>query len=182
MDLPRFTCTRCGHTWVPRSDAVPGRCPNKKCNSPYWNKPRTRARSKATVERALIYATRSHRGQKDKRGLPYILHPIAVMLQMETDEERILALCHDIPEDTVRSAQDVAEDLGMSDAWATSLEVLTHPPNMPYEEYILRIKPYPMAVKVKLADMDHNMSRLEGLEDKERLMKKYTKGRELLTP
>ena len=38
--LPTLTCTRCGHTWIPRSNKLPDVCPNPKCKSPYWNKPR----------------------------------------------------------------------------------------------------------------------------------------------
>jgi len=35
-------CTRCGHTWRPRGEELPTVCPNPKCKSPYWNKPRKR--------------------------------------------------------------------------------------------------------------------------------------------
>lgn len=175
MALPHFSCARCGHTWVPRKEVPPKTCPNKKCNSPYWNKPRAN-RGKATVEDALIYATKAHKGQKDLAGLPYILHPIAVMLHMDTDEERILALCHDISEDTAKRPIDVAKELGMTDEWATWLEALTHKPGQSYEEYLNELKPYPVAVKVKLADITHNLSRLEGLPDKNQRLEKYNKG------
>lgn len=178
MTLPHFSCARCGHTWVPRKNEPPKTCPNKRCNSPYWNKPKIRASAPATLEDALLYATKAHRGQKDKAGLPYILHPINVMVQMGSEEAMILALCHDIAEDSNKSPQQVAKDLGMSPEWATWLDALTHKKGVSYADYIKSIKPYPMAVEVKLADMKHNLSRLEGLpeKDKTRLMKKYQGG------
>lgn len=43
MPLPTYECLRCGHKWHPRSDRRPDRCPNRKCNSPYWDKPRKAA-------------------------------------------------------------------------------------------------------------------------------------------
>lgn len=33
-------CLRCGHKWTPRTDKPPKVCPNPKCKSPYWDKPR----------------------------------------------------------------------------------------------------------------------------------------------
>jgi len=40
MKLPTLECKRCGHTWHPRTDKLPDVCPNPKCKSRYWNKPR----------------------------------------------------------------------------------------------------------------------------------------------
>jgi len=136
----------------------------------------------ATLEDALLYAIEAHRGQKDKSSLPYILHPISVMLQMDTDEERILALCHDISEDTSKSPHDVAHDLGMNSEWETWLDALTHRKDIPYIDYIKQIRLYPTAAKVKFADLNHNLSRLKNLpvEDQERLSKKYADGIEAL--
>jgi len=121
----------------------------------------------ATIEDALIYAIKAHKGQVDKSGFPVILHPIIVMLQMHTNEERILALCHDIPEDTGKSPHLIALDLGMGYEWETWLDVLTHKNHEPYQDYIKKIAPHPIAVKVKLADMNHNINRLIGLPEEE---------------
>ena len=41
-NLPQLRCHRCGHSWVARSAKLPKICPNPACNSPYWNKPRTK--------------------------------------------------------------------------------------------------------------------------------------------
>jgi (p)ppGpp synthase/HD superfamily hydrolase len=79
----------------------------------------------ATLEDALLYAIEAHKGQRDKSNLPYILHPISVMLQMDTDEERILALCHDIAEDTLKSPHDVARDLGMNSEWTCRILIIS---------------------------------------------------------
>lgn len=38
--MPRYTCTRCGHVWIPRADARPQTCAH--CRSPYWDRPRIR--------------------------------------------------------------------------------------------------------------------------------------------
>ena len=134
------------------------------------------------LEDALLYAIKAHKGQKDKSGFPYILHPLHVMLQMDSDRERILALCHDIAEDTSKSPHDVAHDLGMDSEWESWLTVLTHIEGVPYADYIKQIKDYPIAAKVKLADMKHNISRLNNLpaKDRARLLKKYGEGIKLL--
>lgn len=104
------------------------------------------------------------------------------MLEMDTDEERILALCHDIAEDTSKSPHEIASDLGMDSEWETWLTVLIHKKGMPYLKYINQIKPYTAAAKVKLADLKHNLSRVKNLppEDQGRLLKKYTGAIEVL--
>ena len=53
-----------------------------------------------TLEDAISLAAKAHRGRKDKAGAAYILHPVRVMLRMRTKEERIVAVSHDVIEDT----------------------------------------------------------------------------------
>lgn len=40
ITLQKFTCERCGHSWIPRSEERPRSCPNPKCRSIYWDKPK----------------------------------------------------------------------------------------------------------------------------------------------
>lgn len=55
MKLPHLTCLRCGHTWIPRNEKRPSKCP--KCTSPYWDKPRRNIKGIAKlVLLALLYA------------------------------------------------------------------------------------------------------------------------------
>ncbi len=50
--------------------------------------------------KAYMIANRAHKGQVDKAGKPYILHPLYVMSKMHTEEEAIVAILHDVIEDT----------------------------------------------------------------------------------
>jgi (p)ppGpp synthase/HD superfamily hydrolase len=53
----------------------------------------------STLERAIAIAATGHAGQTDKAGAPYVLHPLRVMLHVVTDDERIVAVLHDLVED-----------------------------------------------------------------------------------
>ena len=53
-----------------------------------------------TIERAVAIAAQAHQGQRGKAGTAYLLHPFRLMLQVETDEERIVAVLHDVVEDS----------------------------------------------------------------------------------
>ena len=59
------------------------------------------------LEKALRIAVEAHAGQVDKAGKPYIFHPLRVCARCFTDEERLVALLHDIIEDTEITAEDV---------------------------------------------------------------------------
>lgn len=61
----------------------------------------------SSLERAIAIAARAHEGQVDKAGMPYILHPLRVMLAVRTPEERIVAVLHDVLEDTAVSIEDL---------------------------------------------------------------------------
>jgi guanosine-3',5'-bis(diphosphate) 3'-pyrophosphohydrolase len=63
----------------------------------------------ATIEKALQIAAKAHEGQKDKSGLPYILHPLRVMMRVEGEEAQIVAVLQDVIEDTSVSAADLRQ-------------------------------------------------------------------------
>ena len=56
----------------------------------------------STLERAIEIAVQAHRGQRDRSGQPYILHPLRVMAQMESDAASIVAILHDVVEDNAQ--------------------------------------------------------------------------------
>ena len=136
----------------------------------------------ADLEDAIQLAVQRHRGQKDKAGAPYILHPLRVMARMATDVERMVAVLHDVVEDTGTTLDDLHQ-LGFPAAAISAVERLTRRAGEPYEAFIARIKPDPLARRVKLADLEDNMDlrRLSvvGERDLERLQRYLRAWREL---
>ncbi|MEZ4517813.1 MAG: GTP pyrophosphokinase [Chloroflexota bacterium] len=109
------------------------------------------------LEQAIRIALDAHAGVVDKSGQPYILHPLTLMLQMETEEERITAVLHDVVEDSDISLDDLAR-LGFPTQVLEALELLTHDRDtLPYLDYVAAISTNPLARTVKLADLQHNM-------------------------
>ena len=109
-----------------------------------------------TIEDAIRLALDKHHGQVDKAGEPYILHPLRVMAQMQTETEQIVAVLHDVVEDSDVTLDDLRK-LGYSEEIVTAIDHLSRHDDETYDEFIQRIKPHPLAVRVKLADLRDNM-------------------------
>lgn len=126
-------------------------------------------------ERAIMIATKAHAGQKDKAGAPYLLHVLRVMLRVDSMDEKIVALLHDVVEDSEITIEELANE-GFSKKILKAVELLTKTENKPYEDYIQEIKKNELARVVKLADLKDNMntSRLKTLKENVKLrIKKY---------
>ena len=113
----------------------------------------------ATIEKALQIAARAHEGQKDKEGLPYILHPLRVMHAVEGEEARIVAVLHDVVEDTSVTPDDLRA-AGFGERVLAAVQCVTHSRSEPYADYVIRCKANDVARQVKLADLADN-SRLD---------------------
>jgi (p)ppGpp synthase/HD superfamily hydrolase len=109
----------------------------------------------ATIEKALQIAARAHEGQVDKHGQPYILHPLRVMAAVEGEEARIVAILHDVIEDTPVTDEDLRRE-GFGEAILEALDRLTHRKDEPYADYVIRCKGHEIARRVKLADLEDN--------------------------
>lgn len=107
------------------------------------------------LERAISLALEAHSGQKDKAGEEYILHPLRLMLQMKTENERIVAVLHDVVEDGDSTCEDLVK-MGFAMKVVEAIDLLTHKKRDSYEEFIAKIKPNKLARKVKIADIKHN--------------------------
>lgn len=115
------------------------------------------------LEKAIELATKAHEGQKDKGGEPYILHPLRVMMEMDTDEERIVAVLHDALEDGSKAVRDYIRQ-NLRQELLVDLESLSrnsdyHPYSYTYLDFIKKIAiyNYPIAKKVKIADIKDNL-------------------------
>ncbi|MCL1853950.1 MAG: hypothetical protein FWF88_13180 [Peptococcaceae bacterium] len=122
-------------------------------------------------------ATEAHQGQRDKGGNPYINHPIAVAESLGCTEHKIVALLHDILEDSKITSDDLSK-YGFTKRIIKSVNVLTKRDPMSYEEYLSRIRTDSNAWHVKIADIKHNMdiSRIPNpTEDDYARIEKYKK-------
>lgn len=131
-------------------------------------------------EKALMIAIQAHSGQTDKQGKPYILHPLAVASQLDSLELKTIALLHDTIEDSWVSKEFLLDN-GIPEELVEVIALLTKPKDMPYEDYLRRVKTNPMALAVKKADLAHNTSpeRAEGLNDHRRA--KYELAKRILS-
>lgn len=107
------------------------------------------------TKKALNIAYKAHEGQLDQSGIPYIFHPYHVAEQMEDEITTCIALLHDVMEDTAVTDEELSEEF--PEEVMVPLRLLNHDSAEPYADYIRRIKTNPTAVKVKLADIAHNM-------------------------
>jgi (p)ppGpp synthase/HD superfamily hydrolase len=110
-----------------------------------------------TLEEAIELSLSVHRGQTDKAGKPYILHPLRVMLQMTTEIEQITAVLHDALEDSSLTINDL-KSKGYSDDILSALKCLTRRSDKSYDVYIDRVKTNPLSIRVKLADLKDNLN------------------------
>ncbi|QAT82840.1 GTP pyrophosphokinase [Corallococcus coralloides] len=109
-----------------------------------------------TLEDAIALAVAAHQGQRDKAGQPYILHPLRVMLRLSSDAERTVAILHDVVEDTPYTLERL-RGLGYPEDVLSALDCLTKREGEGYEAFIERLRPHPLARRVKLADLEDNM-------------------------
>ena len=135
------------------------------------------------TKKALLLAFEAHDGQLDKAGVPYICHPLHVAEQMTDEDSTVTALLHDVAEDTETSLEDIAT-AGFAPRILQALALLTHDKSVPYLDYVRALAPDPLARRVKLADLRHNMddTRLGPLDEetRRRRLAKYAPALELL--
>ncbi len=113
--------------------------------------------TQATLDDALLLVASKFKGMKDKAGQPYILHCLRVMLGVSDPAARIVALMHDLVEDTDVTAE-LLGTLGYAQEIVRAVELITHAQGISYAEYIVRLKPNELARQAKLADLRDNYS------------------------
>ena len=59
------------------------------------------------TKKAMKLSFEAHRNQVDKSGMPYVYHPFHLAEQMSDEETTIVALLHDVTEDTDLSVNDL---------------------------------------------------------------------------
>ena len=128
------------------------------------------------INNAMEIAVKAHACQVDKAGQPYILHPLRMMVLATQLEDKLVALLHDVVEDSDWTIEMLSAYFpkNITDA----VDLLTRKKKVGKKEYLAKIKENDLAKTVKLLDIDDNSSsyRLSLIKDEEtiyRLMKKY---------
>jgi len=136
------------------------------------------AATMAQLQNAILLSTKAHYGQYDKAGAPYILHPIRVMMRMPTIEGKIVAIGHDIIEDTPITIADLVRE-DWPDECVYAIDSMTKCKNEKYSDYLDRVISDPLASECKLEDMrdNSNIYRLQKVAKHHlRMIAKYHKG------
>ena len=137
----------------------------------------------STLERAIVIAAEAHAGITDKGGAPYILHPLRMMMDLTSAEERIVAVLHDVCEDCLGWTFERLRGEGFSEEILTALDSVTKREGETNEEFALRAAVNPIGRRVKLADLRDNsdLSRITNptVKDHQRIAK-YARAIELI--
>ncbi|STQ93517.1 Bifunctional (p)ppGpp synthase/hydrolase RelA [Janthinobacterium lividum] len=125
---------------------------------------------RGTLERAIEIAAATHAGQTDKGGAPYILHPLRVMLRVAPGAQQIVAVLHDVVEDSDGNVtfDDLARE-GFSQEVIDGVRAVTKAEGESYEAFIARAALNPVGKAVKLADLAENsdLSRIDRPTEKD---------------
>jgi (p)ppGpp synthase/HD superfamily hydrolase len=111
----------------------------------------------ATLEKAIQIAAQAHEGQKDKSGAPYILHPLRMMMRMESETAMIAAVLHDVVEDSDWTLEQLRGE-GFSEEVLQAVNCLTNRDGESYDDFIARVETNSVARQVKIADLEDNMN------------------------
>lgn len=107
------------------------------------------------LERAIAIAAEAHAGQTDKAGQPYILHPLRVMLGAKTHDERVVAVLHDVVEDSDWTIQELMGE-GLTEVQAAAIDSVTHREEECYTDYVERAGKNEIGRAVKILDLHNN--------------------------
>ena len=136
------------------------------------------------LERAIGIAVEAHKGQLDKGGNPYILHPLRVMMSVDFELEKIVAVLHDVVEDSDWTFEALLAE-GFSNEVIEALKGVTkQSDNEDYESFIQRAIRNPIGRKVKIADLRDNLdvTRIPDIGEKDlQRISKYKKALKILT-
>lgn len=132
------------------------------------------------INKALNIAHKAHHGQKDKGNVPYIFHPYHIAEKFNNETDICVAILHDVLEDTFVSKEEL-EGYFPKEV-IEPLVLLTRSTHDTYFEYIKNICSNPIAKKVKIEDIKHNLvfERIQNKTRNEKLEKRYLKALEIL--
>ncbi len=110
----------------------------------------------STLAQAIALAAQAHVEQVDKAGQPYVLHPLRMMARLDGEAAQIVAVLHDVVEDTSLTLDDLRA-AGFAPAIIDAIDCVSRRSTETYADFIDRLAPNALARQVKLADLEDNM-------------------------
>lgn len=162
----RLQCGKCGALGHHGADCTTYQCADPATSQP--DEPRA-TEPHSPLEKAIVLSAGSHLGQRDKQGEPYILHPLRVMSSVAEHGEAamIAAVLHDVVEDCDVELFEVRVEFGAE--IGDAVDSLSRRDLESYAEFISRCAGNPLGRLVKIADINDNLSRIDGLAEAERI-------------
>lgn len=111
----------------------------------------------SVIDHALEVALKAHGDQKDKAGEPYFFHPVRVALNCDTAAQKVVALLHDVLEDTSVTARQLLDE-GFDTMTVSAVEALSRRNGEDYMDFIHRLSRNPLAAQVKIRDLRDNLN------------------------
>jgi (p)ppGpp synthase/HD superfamily hydrolase len=108
------------------------------------------------IEKALDIAIHAHKGQVDKAGKAYILHPLRLMNQFVDEKLMIVSILHDVVEDSDFTLDDLNNE-GFSSEIINAVDCLTKRQDEEYSSFIDRVMDNSLARQVKIVDIKDNL-------------------------
>jgi len=137
------------------------------------------------LERAIEIAVEAHKGVLDKGGNPYVLHPLRMMFAVKTEEEKIVAVLHDVVEDAIDWEFGRLAKEGFSAVVIDALRSVTKlTEDEGYDDFIERAMSNPIGRQVKIADIKDNLdvTRINELSERDMTrLNKYKRALQKLT-
>jgi (p)ppGpp synthase/HD superfamily hydrolase len=120
-----------------------------------------------SLDRAIEIATEAHRGQVDKANEPYILHSMRVMDQVDSLDEKIVGILHDVVEKNSQWSLSRLQGEGFKSTIIEAVDAMTRRVGESYEDFVSRAADNPISRAVKLADLKDNIQMAQhcGLDD-----------------
>lgn len=108
------------------------------------------------LDKAAMICVAKHCGQRDKMGRAYFLHPMRVAMRCASDEQRMVALLHDVVEDCGVTAYELVAE-GFPQEVVDAVLAVTRRAGESYEDFVARAKANPLAREVKKHDLEDNL-------------------------
>ena len=108
------------------------------------------------IHKAITIASEAHQGQSSINGEPYILHPLRLLIKAKSNEEKIIAVLHDVIEKSNISIAHL-KNKGFDQNIISSIDSLSRRRSESYVDYIARLMKNNISVKIKLLDLADNI-------------------------